>query len=210
MVNWIRGFWANSLRYNWPSYLIVLAAFSMGLAAGFLGVEKLQVEQVHELVQYLDRFLQQAGMIEVDTNKAFWDVIYNDIFVILAVYLLGLTVIGIPVMLGIVFTRGFVLGFTICFLAKGKGIQGVILACAAVLPQNIILVPALLLGGVASLSFALLLARRFFNSKVLVWPSFVLYSFLMVLVMVFTAGSGFIEVFVTPVLIKLTVNLVIS
>lgn len=208
MANWFRGFWANSLRQNWPAYLIVLVIFALGLAAGSLGVQKLRVDQAQELSLYLDRFVQKAGVLDVDAGKALKDVLYNDIMIILAVYLLGLTVIGIPVMLGIIFTRGFVLGFTIGFLTREKSVQGVILTCAAILPQNIFLVPALLMGGVASLSFALLLARRFYNSKVLIWPSFVVYSALMLLVMACSAGAGLVEVYLTPILVKLAANYV--
>jgi len=206
LVNRFRGIWANSLRQNWPAYLIVLAVFVLGLAAGAFGVQRLRVDQAQELSLYLDRFLQQAGMLEVDSSKALWSVLYNDIMIILAVYLLGLTVIGIPVMLGIVFTRGFVLGFTIGFLSREKSVQGVILTFVAILPQNIFLIPALLFGGVASLSFALLLARRFYNSKVLIWPSFVVYSGFMLLVMVLSVGAGLIEVYFTPLLLKLAAN----
>ena len=206
MVNVFRGFWANSLRQNWPAYMIVLSVFALGLAGGAFGVQKLRVDQARELSLYLDRFLQQAGMLEVDSSKALLSVLYNDIMIILAVYLLGLTVIGIPVMLGIVFTRGFVLGFTIGFLSREKSVQGVILTFVAILPQNIFLIPALLFGGVASLSFALLLARRFYNSKVLIWPSFVVYSGFMLLVMVLSVGAGLIEVYFTPLLLKLTAN----
>lgn len=206
MVNVFRRFWANSLRQNWPAYIIVLSVFALGLVGGAFGVQKLQVDQARELSLYLDRFLQQAGMLEVDSSKALWSVLYNDIMIILTVYLLGLTVIGIPVMLGIVFTRGFVLGFTIGFLSREKSVQGVILTFVAILPQNIFLIPALLFGGVASLSFALLLARRFYNSKVLIWPSFVVYSGFMLLVMVFSVGAGLIEVYCTPLLLKLAAN----
>lgn len=206
MVKWLRGFWANSLKQNWPAYMVVLVVFVLGMAAGIFGVQKLRLEQAQELSLYLDRFLQQAGVIEVDAGKALRDVLYNDIIIFLAFYLLGLTVIGIPVMLGIIFTRGFVLGFTISFLTREKSLQGIILACAAVLPQNILLIPALLMGGVASLSFALLLARRFYNSKISVWPSFLVYSALMFLVAACAAGAGLVEVYLTPILVKLAAN----
>lgn len=203
MGKWFREFWANSLRQNWPAYLIVLAVFVLGLIAGSFGVRNLQAEKAHELVLYLDSFLNQAGMIEVDTEKALVEVLYNYIIVILGFYFLGLTIIGIPVMLGIIFARGFVLGFSIGFLAMKKSAQGVVLACVAILPQNIFFIPALLMGGVVSLSFALLLARRFFNSKVLIWPGFIVYSTLMFLVTACSAGAGLVEVYLTPVLIKL-------
>jgi len=198
--------WAASLRQSWPVYLIILLVFALGVAAGVYGVQKMQSDKALELSSYLDHFLQQAGALEVDPVKALRDVLYNDLMVILVVYLLGLTVIGIPVILGIIFTRGFVLGFTIYFLAWEKSVQGIILAVAAVLPQNIFLIPALLMSGVASLSFALLLARRFYNSKVQVWPSFVMYSSLMLVVTACAAGAGLVEVYFTPFLVKMAAN----
>jgi stage II sporulation protein M len=198
--------WANSLRQSWPVYLVVLVLFALGIAAGALSVQSIQADQAQELSIYLDQFMMQAGVIEVDTVKALREVLYTDIVVILAVYLLGLTVIGIPVIMGIIFTRGFVLGYTVCFLASEKSMQGIILACVAVLPQNILLVPALLMAGVASLSFAVLLARRFNNSKVIVWPSFIGYSGLIIMVLVFSALAGLVEVYFTPYLVKLAAN----
>lgn len=206
MVNGLRLFWVKSLRQSWPAYFLVLLFFILGVAAGTYGVEKLRAEQVQELGLYLDRFLQQAGMIEVDASKAMREALYNDMTTVLAVYLLGLTVIGVPVMLGLLFARGFVLGFTIHFLAREKNVEGVILACAAILPQNIFLVPALLMGGVASLSFSLLLGRRFFNTKVQVWPSFVVYSGFMLLIAACFAGAVLVEVYLTPLLVRLAAH----
>jgi len=205
----LREFWANSMRQNWPAYLVVLVIFTLGLAAGAFGVQKLPADQAQELGRYLDRFLQQAGGLEVDASKALRDVFCNDIIVFLAIYLLGLTVIGIPVMLGIIFTRGFVLGFTVSFLTMEKSFSGAILTIAAILPQNIILIPSLLMGGVASLSFALLLTRRFYNSKILIWPSFLVYSALMLGVVICSAGAGLVEVYLTPVLIRLAAGYLI-
>lgn len=199
----LRGFWINSLRNSWPAYLIVTVVFVLGFLTGTTGVRGLPFEQAQELTTYLDQFLLQAGVMEVDNAGALRDVMYNDLILILEVYLLGLTVIGIPVMLGIIFTRGYVLGYCIAFLTNLKTVHGMALTCAAILPQNIILVPALLMGGVASLCFALLLIRRFNNSKTIIWPSFVAYSGLMCLVLAVSAGAGLVEVYLTPLLVKL-------
>ena len=206
MGNRLLVLWASSLRQSWPAYLVILLLFTLGIAAGALGVQRLNADQAQELSMYLDQFMAQAGVIEVDTAKALHDVFYRDIVVILAVYLLGLTVIGIPVILGIIFTRGFILGYAVSFLTGEKSLQGIALVCAAVLPQNLILIPALLLAGVASLSFAVLLARRFNNSKFIVWPSFVGYSGLIIVVLVCAAAAGLVEVYFTPFLVKLAAN----
>ncbi|OPY59027.1 MAG: Stage II sporulation protein M [Pelotomaculum sp. PtaU1.Bin035] len=209
MAKMFRSFWLAFLRQKWPVCLIILSVFALGLAAGFSGVHKLQNDQTQELNLTLEHFLQQAGLLEIEASKAMKGIFYNNIFLVLAVYLLGLTVIGIPIMLAIIFMRGFALGFAIEFLTREKSVQGIILTLAAIFPQNAIMVPALLIAGMASLSFALLLAKRFNNSKISVWPGFVIYSGLMVLILVCFAGAGLVEVYLTPLLVKITVNYVL-
>jgi stage II sporulation protein M len=201
-----KGFWANSLKYNWPAYVIILLVFALGLTTGSLEVYKLQAGELQELSIYLDRFMDQAALIETEPAAAVKSVLYNDLILIAAIYFLGLTIIGIPVILILIFTRGFVLGFSIVFLGWQKNIQGVILSCAAILPQNIIFLTALLLGGVASLSFALLLGRRFFNSRVVIWPSFLIYSGFMAFLTLMALLAGLVEVYLTPFLVKLAAS----
>jgi stage II sporulation protein M len=200
--------WRTSLRRQWLVYMIVLFVFSLGLAAGFAGVQKLQTDQTEQLNFELDNFLQQAGMLEIDFSKATRDALYYGIILFAAIYLLGLSVIGIPVVLAILFVRGFALGFAIEFLTREKSIQGVVLAFAAILPHNILMVPALLIAGVASLSFSWLLVKRFYNSKILVWPSFVAYSGMMIFITACVAGAGLVEVYLTPLLIKIAADYV--
>ncbi|MDF9409045.1 MAG: Stage II sporulation protein M [Pelotomaculum sp. PtaB.Bin013] len=198
----------TSLRRQWLVYFIVLLVFTLGLTAGFAGVQKLQTDQTDQLQSEVDRFLQQAGMLEIDFSMATRDVIYNGIILVVAIYLLGLTIIGIPFVLAILFVRGFALGFAIEFLTREKSIQGTVLTIVAILPHNILMIPALLFAGAASLSFAWLLAKRFHNSKIQIWPSFIAYSGIMVLVTVCFAGAGLVEVYLTPLLIKIAANYV--
>ncbi|MDD3654243.1 MAG: stage II sporulation protein M [Desulfotomaculaceae bacterium] len=206
MASTFRSIWFETLRQKWPVFLIVITVFILGHVAGCTGVDKMQPEQIQQLNLELDSFFQQACMLEIDTPRAIRDVLYSNVTLILLIYLLGLTVIGIPVLLIIIFIRGFALGFTVMYLAREQSTQGIILTLAAIFPQNILLVPALLIAGMASLSFALLLIRRFNNSKVLVWPKFVIYSWLMFLVLFCMAGAGVIEVYLTPLLVKFAAN----
>ncbi|OPY63463.1 MAG: Stage II sporulation protein M [Pelotomaculum sp. PtaU1.Bin065] len=200
--------WKNSLRRQWPVYFIVILVFSLGLAAGYAGVQKLQTDQTEQLQTEIDLFLQHASMLEIDFSMAARNVLYNGMILVAAIYLLGLTVIGIPLVLAILFVRGFALGFAIEFLAGEKSMQDTVLTLAAVLPHNIVMIPALLFAGAASLSFAWLLFKRFHNSKIKVWPSFVAYSWMMVLVMACFAGAGLVEVYLTPFLIKVAASYV--
>jgi stage II sporulation protein M len=201
----LRKFWSNSLRYSWPAYLTIAIFFVLGAIAGNYGVKVLPVDKAQELNAYLDQFIQHTGLIEFDNTGVLWSVLSNHLILFAEIYLLGLTVIGIPVMLGIIFTRGFVFGYCASFLINNKGVQGLALAGAALLPQNILLLPALLIGGAASLSFALLLLKRFQNSQIIIWPSFLAYTSVMVAALLAAAVAGLVEVYLTPLLLKLAI-----
>lgn len=195
-----------SLRQYWLVYLVVFLIFGLGVTAGAVAAKNLGSEQVNELNHYLDRFLQQVDVLELDQPAAVKDTVANNILIILAIYLLGLTIIGIPVMLALIFTRGFALGFASGFLTQDRAFMGVVLALAAIFPQNLLFVPALIISGVSSLSFAILLARRFQNSYIRVWPSFLGYTGLMLLVLAAAIVAGLIEVYLTPLLVKLATS----
>ena len=48
MGNRLLVLWASSLRQSWPAYLAILLLFTLGIAAGALGVQRLNADQAQE------------------------------------------------------------------------------------------------------------------------------------------------------------------
>ncbi|MBO8137801.1 MAG: stage II sporulation protein M [Desulfotomaculum sp.] len=201
MLN-IGKIFSASLRANWLYLAIVLIFFGFGCCFGVMAVDYLDKDQADKLVVYLDSFIEKADQLNINHHQAVKNSAVNNIFIAAAIYLMGLTIFGIPMVLALLFFKGFTLGFTIGFLTKQKAWQGVIFAVLSVLPQNIFYIPALLIGAMASLSFSVLLVKRFFNNKLAVWPGFLGYSLLMMVVMAAVVGAGIVEAYLTPWLIK--------
>ncbi|MEG6616295.1 stage II sporulation protein M [Peptococcaceae bacterium 1198_IL3148] len=193
-----------SLRANWIYLLIVVVTYGFGCVLGVLALDYLKADQAGELNEYLNMFIEQAGGLSIDAQQAVKSSTINNLSVIVVIYLLGLTVIGIPMILLLLFVRGFAIGFAIGFLTKQKAWQGVILALVSILPHNFFYVPALLIATVASLSFSVLLVKRFFNSKLAIWPSFIGYNLILLAVCAVAVGASFVETYLTPYLIKST------
>lgn len=198
----IRKIWINLFCANWLLCLLAIFFLGLGSVLGMLTVDYLKPDQVEELNSYLETFVNQAPTLQIDAQQAVKSGIVNNLTVILIIYLLGLTVIGIPLVLALLFVRGFALGFTISFLTQQKAWQGALLAVISIFPQNIVYIPAVFAGAVASLSFSVLLVKRYFNSQLAVWPGFAGYNILMLLVVVMAVLAGFIEAYLTPWLIK--------
>lgn len=203
-----RKYGISFLRSGLPFLITVIIVFSLGLVLGAVSVNRLGDKQAVELSQYMQGFVQQIGEIEPDSQRMARNALINGSVMVTAIYLLGLTVIGMPIVLAILFARGFVLGFAVGFLIRDLEAGGVLLALVSVVPHNMLYVPALLIGVASSLSFGLLLLRRNFNSNILVWPNFIRYTGIMALVLVVVLGAGVVEVYVTPWFTKLAADVI--
>lgn len=196
----------SSLKNSWPIYLLAFITLATGIAFGWLGVHALQSETSGQLSQYLDNFVKGASDVMIDRSQVVKNTIFNNLLFIGIIYILGLTVIGTPAILALLFARGYSLGFTVAFLTREKAGEGIILALTSVMPQNILLIPAIFLASVAALSFSWLLIRRFGNSKLPVMSGIFGYHVLMLVVCSISAAAGLVEAFVTPDLIKAAAN----
>lgn len=206
----LKKMWISSIRDGWPMYLLALLAMAAGIFFGHWGARGLNIDQATQLSGYLDLFVNQVGTVDIDHPLLVKSTITNNLIFIGIIYFLGLTVIGAPVVLALLFMRGFSLGFAVAFLAKEKGSNGVILAMTSILPQNILLIPAIYLAGVASLSFSCLLIKRFRNSRLPVLPGIMGYHLLIIVVSCIAVAAGLVEAFVTPELIKGSVNFILN
>lgn len=203
-----REFWLACWRQNWPLYLFVLAVFALGVGFGTLGVDNLSSGQFEELKKYVDAFVLQVGQLSIDPGSAVRSKIYADVLMIGLLYLFGLSFIGIPFVLGLVFIRGFILGFAMTFLAKSMALNGFLLVAVSILPHNLLYLPALLAGGTAALSFALLSVRRYYNIRIKLFNCLVGYTLIMVTVMIVILSAGLVEVYFSPWLARITAGLI--
>jgi stage II sporulation protein M len=191
-------FWKNCWRQNWPQYMLVLAVFLAGAAFGALGVNHLPVGQFEELSKHVQTYVAQVGQLSANPAGAVRGKVFEDILVIGLLYIFGLTFVGIPFILALIFMRGFILGFAVSFLTQSMAVNGVLLAAVSILPQNLLYLPALLFGGTASMSFALLSLRRYTNFRIRLLSCLVGYTAIMAVVLAAAVSAGLVEIYFTP------------
>ncbi|ACV62879.1 stage II sporulation protein M [Desulfofarcimen acetoxidans DSM 771] len=195
-------------KMNIPFYGIVFLVLCLGITLGSIAACNMQGEQSATIQQLLEYFIKQVGTINFSSIDLIKLSFFNDLLLIVVIYFLGLTVIGMPIMLALIFCRGFILGFTVSFLLKEKAYHGIILAFCSILPQNLLYLPALVAAGATSLSFAILLLKRNFGTGIKLWPVFLSYNGLMLTILTLALGSSLIEAYVTPFLTKFAVRMI--
>jgi stage II sporulation protein M len=206
----IKGFknmWINHCRDNLWLYILVLFCLVIGVVSGTMSVKLLTAEETSELGEYLASFIGGLEGIGLDQLTVVRQSLYNNFKTIGLIWFLGLTVIGTPIILLLLFVEGFTLGFTAGFLVQSKGIQGILLAFTALTPPNILLLPGLVTAAVLGITFSIWLVKgRNELRSTGIFQQFLAYSFSMGILSIIIVAAGFLEAYCSPALMKLVVS----
>ena len=189
---------------NYKSYILVIILFSIGLFLGVLFIN--QTENQENVAKYINTYIDEIKMLE-DNNTIVQlkTDIKSNIFLVFILWFAGTTIVGIPIVFGIIIARGFCLGYTIsaCVITLGK-IKGLIFVLLTIFLQNLILIPALLFLGVSSIKLykSIVKDRKRDNIKVELLRHTVFSSIMLILLSI----SAFIEVVVSTNILKIIIK----
>mgnify|MGYP000852379979 CR=1 FL=1 len=191
-----------------PLYLALILLFATGLGFGAVTTQKLSPVQKEDLAAYISGVytsLSDDSAQFYPRGEVFYQSVMDNVVKTTGLlFLLGLTVIGAPLILAIVFVRGFVLGFTVGFLVQETMVQGLILSTTSILPHNLLVVPALLVGAGGALSFSAIALKTLLGfSKDGIYGQFASTTFLSLCSGLLFVLAALIEAYLTPILAQL-------
>lgn len=141
------------VKNNIKEYIIISLIFLIGIFLGVMFVNNLQDEQKLEIISYVNTYKEAFSKSNSTSNiTLLQNNIKDNIILTLIIWFIGSTIIGIPIVFGIIAFRGFCLGYTISAITVvfgvGKGIAFIIIS---ILMQNILFIPAIISLGVSAL-----------------------------------------------------------
>ncbi|WP_270179133.1 stage II sporulation protein M [Alkalihalobacillus sp. CinArs1] len=191
-------------------YTFIAVLFLMGIVFGAVIVNSLSLTQKEDLALYLSRFFGQVSEGQFATSSEMFQQSFTHyVKYIGLMWLLGLTVIGLPIILVMLFLKGIVVGFTVGFLVNQMSWKGFLLAFVSVFPQNVLAVPVFIVIGTASLTFSLRLVRQLFMKRKteLIFPPFIRFSLLVLGSLCVLFLASWFEAYLSPSLIKAVVDI---
>jgi stage II sporulation protein M len=199
------------IRENLGIYTIVTAFFVAGVLAGSVLLRLMDENELAEMYTAVSYYIDvlKNDSFEVLKPLELLRVTYQkNILFLLTIWLLGLLWIGSPFILVVLLLKGFSLGFTVGFLVKNFALKGLIFSFAAVLPHNILLIPAYIIAAVTATSFSILkfkdrLAKKHTDRN----HFFQQYSLMMFLIFLLILAGGLVEAYITPVFMRLVISL---
>lgn len=186
--------------YRWQ-YMLILTIFIAAVVIGNYRVQSLEGGVRDHLAGLVDTYLREGGTGALIGQQLLGGAFLNQARIALAIWFLGLTVIGFPLILAVVFYRGFSVGFTVGFIINQKAGTGVIVCILSLLPQNLIYIPAVIMMSVIALNFSgsIFRARA---ADALSWRSFLSYTLVLLFFLLLLLGGAFIESFLCPWFLK--------
>lgn len=184
-------------------YILSSVCICTGMVIGIYSVKYLDGTTKNELINYISSFSASRVNSTISMKDLFLTAIKNNLFLIIGIWFLGLTMIGLPIILVFQAIKGFTLGFTFSFLTNVIGTKGIGLAFLGILPQNLIYIPLLLFASVMAMQFSISIVKDNALHKNGVIKGISRYTVMFVFVGVIMNIGFIIEAVITPNLLKL-------
>ena len=191
---------------NAKEYINVTLIFVIGIFLGVLFINNIQEGQRTEINSYLNNFIEKfKNMKSINNVELLKTSICKNMILAVTIWFFGTTVVGIPVVFGIVLYKGFSFGYTIAVFSSIMGItRGVIFAIAALLLQNILFIPAILAISVSGFKLYKSIVRNQQRENVkLEIIRHTIFSLLMLIVLII---SSIVEIFISTNILKLIIK----
>ena len=136
---------------NLDLYIIVSIFFLIGIIGGVIFFNNIQNDVQEPVNDYIKNSIESLkNNYHIDTYKLLKQSIINNIIFTITIWFMGCTVIGIPLVYGLIAWKGFSLSYTVASIISYIGVgKGIGFCFFSLLLQNIIIIPITLALGVS-------------------------------------------------------------
>lgn len=158
--------------------------------------------------EFLDNFIYNIQNNNLDYKGSFLNSLISNLGYIAFIWLLGISVIGLPITIFIFFTKTFVLGFSISSIIANYKLKGCLLALSYVFPHMIINIFIYIILTMYSISLSLKIFQTIVKKQTLDFK-FIMNKYLKILLIsiIIIVITSAIEVFITPNLMKMAISI---
>jgi len=156
----------NHVKEHATIYLFMIILFLTGIIFGAIIVNSMNFVQKQDLFFYLEQFFGQIFNDQsINRTAVLKESFFYHVKYLFILFILGLSVIGLPIVWILLFVKGLVVGFSVGFIVNQLGGQGLLLASLSIAPQNILIIPIYIIAGSLSMIFSLTLLNKLFARR---------------------------------------------
>ena len=187
---------------NKKEYFIITLLFIIGIFLGVFFTNNINETEQESIKEYINTFIetlknsQNINSIELLKNS-----IFSYVLLALIIWFFGTTVIGIPIVFGIIIYKGFSLGYTISICINIMGIQkGMAFIFSTIFLQNLLIIPAVIALAVSGFKLYKAIVKD--RKKETIKMEILRHTIFSLIMIIILCLAGVIEVFASNNLLK--------
>lgn len=188
---------------NRKEYTIIVLLFIIGIFLGVFFVNNMQESSKEEIQSYINNFIEKMKNLQnIDNMSLLKNSITQNIVFAVLIWFFGTTVIGLPIVFGLILYRGFCLGYTVSSFIAILGIgKGIVFIFASLLFQSLLSIPAIL--GLAVSGFKLYKSIIRDKAKENIKLEIARHTIFSIIMIAILLVASIIEIFISTNLIKI-------
>ena len=196
----------NKLAEQKKIYIFLIIVMLIGLILGIIYAVILNKSDHAIVTTSLDSFFTSIKNNDIDYKSALINSLVGNISFVTFIFLLGISIIGIPLIIFSLASSAFIFGFSLSSIIYTYHFNGILKAITYLFPHQMITLLMSLFLGFYALYFGIKLFKYLFRGiDINVRSSIKRYLQVYITVLLIFILCSFIEVFLSPALIKLVV-----
>ena len=193
----------RNIRSNKNIFVFLFIFGLIGIISGSLLAIVLDGNDSKLVTEYLNNFLSSIINNSLNFKSSFLNSLLCNIGSCLSVWFLGISIIGIPLILIIYFSKSFILGFSVSSIIINYKMKGCLIAFAYIFPHLIFNILNIACLSAYSLSLSFKLFNVFLHKESFNFKSFRnKYFLILIFSLISFAISSLFEVFISPFFLK--------
>lgn len=196
----------NHIKNNKRDYIIALLLFLIGIIIGIMFINQISEDQVSEINKYIKTVASTVQSSEnIDYSNLLKNSMTSNFISVIILWFSASTIIGIPIVYGMLVFRGFALGYTISSIITTFGLgNGILFTISALLLHNIIFIPVILAIAVSGMKLYHSITKN--REKENVKMEFIRHTIFCIIMICILIIASFIETYISTNLMKLSTN----
>lgn len=190
--------------------LVISIIFILGLIFGSIYITILKTGEKTTILNEVNNFFISSSKLTFDDKiDIFKNSLTSNLLYFISMWLLGISVIGIPIIIIMIFFKSFILGFSISSIFAKYGFKGILGVFFYIFPSGLVTCILALFLGSYSLILSIKLVQSAFLKRTINFKTFMgKYFFILVISILISILCALFDAFAMPSLLKIFTNLI--
>ena len=187
-------------------YLFLLLVFIIGVVFGSIFITILDEPDKNSVISQIASFFDQIKANKIDYLGVLKNSVTSNLLYIAFIWILGISIIGIPIIIIMLFLKGFMIGFSIAAIIAKYKIIGILGSFTYIFPHIILSVLVIFMMSYYALKLSFSLLKAVIERKSINFSEIInRYSLVMLMSVIIMVVASLIETFISPYIMKLFV-----